>query len=64
MSLLIGWETFIWQEIIGFLLLASGTFIYNEIVIVPIDFMSRNTKVEIANREAKAGRQILKQNND
>lgn len=55
-SLCIRWEPFIWQEVVGFLLLVSGTFIYNEIIIVPIGFMSRNTKVERANREAKQGR--------
>ena len=36
--------------------MVSGTFIYNEIVVVPIGFMSKNTKAEIANREAKEGR--------
>ena len=55
-SLIIRWEPFIWQEVIGFLLLVGGTFIYNEIIIVPIDFMSVNTKLIRANREAKAGR--------
>lgn len=59
MSLRIGWEPFIWQEVVGFLLLVSGTFIYNEIVIVPIEFMSRNTKAARANREAKEGRREL-----
>lgn len=58
-SLRIGWEPFIWQEVVGFLLLVSGTFIYNEIVIVPIEFMSRNTKAARANREAKEGRREL-----
>jgi len=55
-SLFLKWEPFIWQEVVGFLLLVGGTFIYNEIVVVPIEFMSRNTKKEIANREAKEGR--------
>jgi hypothetical protein len=58
-SLRIGWEPFIWQEVVGFLLLVSGTFIYNEIIIVPIGCMSRNTKAERANREAKAGRRLV-----
>ena len=55
-SLAIKWEPFIWEEVVGFILLVGGTFIYNEIVVVPIGFMSYNTKVEIANREAKSGR--------
>jgi len=50
-SLYLGWEDFLAWELLGFVLLVIGTFIYNEIVIVPIDIMSRNTKVEIAKRE-------------
>ena len=50
-SLIIGWETFLPWELLGFVLLASGTFIYNEIWIVPIDFMNKNTKVMRAKRE-------------
>lgn len=38
-------------ELVGFFFLATGTFIYNEIWIVPIDFMSKNTKAMIAKRE-------------
>ena len=50
-SLALGWETFLAWELLGFVFLVIGTFIYNEIVIVPIDFMSRNTKGELAKRE-------------
>tara|TARA_B110000285_G_C14992045_1_gene546851 strand:+ start:649 stop:900 length:252 start_codon:yes stop_codon:yes gene_type:complete len=52
-SLYLGWEDFLAWELLGFVFLVAGTFIYNEIVIVPIDIMSRNTKVEIAKREGK-----------
>ena len=45
-SLGLGWEDFLAWELLGFVFLVAGTFIYNEIVIVPIDIMSRNTKVE------------------
>lgn len=31
-SLMIGWEKFYWQELIGFILLVGGTLVYNEIV--------------------------------
>ena len=51
-SLGLGWEEFLPWELLGFFLLVLGTFIYNEIWIVPIDFMSKNTKVERAKREA------------
>jgi hypothetical protein len=50
-SLGLGWETFLPWELLGFVFLVIGTFIYNEIVVVPIEFMARNTKVEIARRE-------------
>jgi len=30
--------------------------IYNEIYVVPVEFMKKNTRVEIKNREAKEGR--------
>jgi hypothetical protein len=49
-SLAIGWEDFLPWEVLGFFFLVIGTFIYNEIWIVPIDFMSRNTKTERAKR--------------
>jgi len=40
-----GWEKFIWLELIGFVLLVSGTLIFNEIVVVPWEWFSKNTKV-------------------
>jgi len=52
-SLVLGWETFLPWELLGFVFLVVGTFIYNEIVIVPIEFMAKNTKIEIAKREGK-----------
>lgn len=42
-SLLVGSETFNWGELFAFFLLVFGTMVYNEIIIVPIDFMRRNT---------------------
>lgn len=39
-----GWEKFIWLELIGFVFLVSGTLIFNEIVIVPWEWFSKNTK--------------------
>ena len=47
-----GTEKFIWGELVGFALLVAGTLVYNEIVEVPISFMNRNTKKNIAKREA------------
>jgi hypothetical protein len=34
-SLMLKWEKFYWQELIGFFLLVSGTLVYNEIVQLP-----------------------------
>ena len=33
--------------------MVGGTLVYNEIVVLPIDFMKRNTREEIAKRENK-----------
>jgi hypothetical protein len=43
----LGHEKFLWGELIGFFLLVLGTLVYNEIIIIPISIMSRNTKDEI-----------------
>lgn len=50
--LIMGTEKFIWGELVGFALLVAGTLVYNEIIEVPIGFMNRNTKENIAKREA------------
>ena len=44
-SLLLGWEEFNWLQAVGFVLLVSGTLIFNEIVIIPWTWFSKNTKV-------------------
>ena len=45
-----GEEKFIWLELAGFILLLLGTLVYNEIIEIPIDFMSRNTAHNIEKR--------------
>ena len=52
-SLLIGWEKFYWQELIGFLLLVMGTLVYNEIFILPCEILNKNTKLNIIKREGR-----------
>lgn len=46
-SLIIGWEYFYWQQVIGFLLLIGGTLVYNEIVILPCKVFNKNTKARL-----------------
>lgn len=58
-SLALGWEDFLPWELLGFLFLVVGTFVYNEIWIVPIDFLSKNTKVERAKREGKQAEKLV-----
>jgi len=53
-SLYLKWETFLPWELCGFVLLVIGTFVYNEIVILPIEFFNHNTKGEIAKRDKTA----------
>lgn len=55
-QLLLRNEVFNWPQLFAFFLLVIGTLIYNEIVVIPIDFMKYNTKDEIAKREEKEGR--------
>jgi len=45
-----GEEKFIWLELAGFALLTLGTLVYNEIIEIPLDFMSRNTAHNIEKR--------------
>ena len=33
-----------WGQFVGFILLFTGTLVYNEIVIVPVEAMRQNTK--------------------
>lgn len=49
-----GKETFKWLELVGFILLIGGTFVYNEIVILPCSLMKDYTKDEIKKREAQS----------
>lgn len=66
-SLSIGWEVFYWQQLIAFLVLLTGTLIYNEIVIVPWEPMNRNTRAnrEKQNRTSMIGSMVdRKQNPD
>lgn len=53
----LGKEKFMMGELVGFVLLATGTLIYNEIVEVPIDAFRRNTKRNLA---IKAKEEFLK----
>ena len=34
-SILVGWEVFIWLQLIGFFFLVLGTLVYNEILVIP-----------------------------
>ena len=35
-SLIVGWESFLWVELVGFIIVIFGTLVYNEIIILPI----------------------------
>lgn len=43
-SLAIGWETFNWLELVGFIVLCFGTLIYNEILVLPFLGFNKNLK--------------------
>jgi len=42
--LVLGKEKFLWGQLFGFMILLSGTLIYNEIIEVPINFFRKNTE--------------------
>lgn len=49
-----GQERFLWGELFGFVLLVTGTLVYNEIIEIPISLMNHNTKSNIEKRELQA----------
>ena len=51
-SLALGWEGFIWLQLVGFVLLVPGTMIYNEILVLP--WFGLKESVE-EHRKANAG---------
>lgn len=57
-SLATGAEAFNWGELFAFFLLVFGTLLYNEIIVMPIDFMRRNTTAYRAAREAGFGNDV------
>jgi hypothetical protein len=34
-SMMLGWEIFLWEQMIGFFIMAVGTMIYNEVLVIP-----------------------------
>lgn len=56
-SMLIGWEQFIWVELIGFIILILGTAIYNEVLILP--FFGLRDSVEAHRRHLKEQERLL-----
>ena len=46
LNLALGNEKFNFGQMIGFILLVFGTLVYNEILILPIECLNRNTKRE------------------
>ena len=49
-SLIIGWEDFLWPQLIGFILVTLGVFIFNEILVIPWLGFNTNTRSAIQKR--------------
>ena len=49
---LMGKEKFLFGELIGFMLLVTGTLVYNEIIEIPIEYLSRNTQRKLRELES------------
>jgi len=52
-SIALGWVEFRIKQLLGFVIMIIGTFIYIEAIVIPINFMKKNTKVELIKREAQ-----------
>ena len=52
-SCIAGLEKFLPLQIIGFIILVSGILVYNEILIVPLNYMSEDTTRERTKRKLK-----------
>lgn len=50
-----GQETFIWLELVGFVLLVLGTLVFNEILVIPFLGFNQNTKAAIEERKNLVG---------
>ena len=62
-SLGLGWETFFLGQLFGFIILVSGTLIYNEILVVPIEFMNKNTKENLEKKKDLERKSLLDKHN-
>ncbi|EAR87419.1 nucleotide-sugar transporter (macronuclear) [Tetrahymena thermophila SB210] len=49
--LILGWETFLYGQLIGYVILAIGTMIFYEIIVIPIWGFNQNTKKAIEKRK-------------
>lgn len=54
-SLIIGWETFSWLQVCGFMVLVLGSTLYNEVIKIPFykDWYQRNKAAYLEKMEAK-----------
>jgi hypothetical protein len=50
-SVILGWEIFVPEQIVGYLFVTIGTLMYNEFIVFDIDCLKRNTKAEILKRK-------------
>ena len=57
LSMIIGWEQFIWVQLIGFIVLILGTAIYNEVLVLP--FFGLRESVEAHRRHLKEQERLL-----
>jgi hypothetical protein len=57
MSIIIGWEQFIWVQLVGFIILIIGTAIYNEVLIIPV--FGLRESVEAHRRHLKEQERLL-----
>ena len=60
-SMILQWETFLWPQLIGFVILAIGTMIYNEVIVIP--WCGFKQSIE-AKREEKARADKIKESLD
>jgi len=63
-SLIIRWETFRWLQLVGFIILVCGTFLYTEVIKIPYYhqwYLKRLKAWEDAEKLAKAQKEAQKE---
>jgi len=57
-SMAVGWEDFVWLQLIGFVFLLFGTLLYNEVLVIPIFGFQESVEKHRLEKQGKADKEI------